>query len=66
MLNPVRVFLKYLPSFILAFALAVAVWISAVTAADPNEEKIYPRQLKGGVNRAGFEPGDHQERYLSC
>ena len=46
MLNLVRVFLKYLPSFILAFALAVAVWISAVTAADPNEEKIYPRQLK--------------------
>ena len=46
MLTQVRVFLKYLPSFLLAFALAVAVWISAVTAADPNEEKIYPRQLQ--------------------
>jgi YbbR domain-containing protein len=46
MLTPVRAIIKYLPSFVLAFALAVAVWISAVTAADPNEEKIYPRQLQ--------------------
>jgi YbbR domain-containing protein len=46
MLTPVRVILKYLPSFILALALAIAVWISAVTAADPNEERIYPRQLQ--------------------
>jgi YbbR domain-containing protein len=43
--NPLRVFFKYLPSLLLAFALAVAVWISAVTAADPNEERVFPRQI---------------------
>jgi YbbR domain-containing protein len=53
--NPLRVFFKYLPSFILAFALAVAVWISAVTAADPNEERIYPRNLQ--VEIIGQDPG---------
>ncbi len=61
MLTPVRLIVKYLPSFILAFALAVAVWISAVTAADPNEERIYPHPIEGNVNWAGFEPGDHQQ-----
>jgi YbbR domain-containing protein len=52
--NPLRVIFKYLPSFILAFALAVAVWISAVTAADPNEERVYPRPLQ--VEIIGQDP----------
>ncbi len=50
-----RIFFKYLPAFLLALALAVAVWISAVTAADPNEERIYPRSLE--VEIRGQDPG---------
>ena len=46
MFAPLRIFFKYLPPFLLSFALAIAVWISAVTAADPNEERIYPRSLQ--------------------
>lgn len=34
--------LRYLPSLLLAFFLAVVVWISAITAADPVEEQVYP------------------------
>ena len=34
-----------LNTLILAFALAFAVWISAVVAADPNEQRVYPQQL---------------------
>jgi YbbR domain-containing protein len=53
--KPLRTFFKYLPSFILAFALAIAVWMSAVTAADPNEEKVYPQPLT--VEILGQDPG---------
>lgn len=45
MFSSLRAFLKYLPSLLMAFALAVAVWISAVTAADPNEERVYARPV---------------------
>jgi len=45
MISSFRTFLKYLPSLLMAFALAIAVWISAVTAADPNEERIYARPV---------------------
>lgn len=45
MFSTLRTFLKYLPSLLMAFALAVAVWISAVTAADPNEERVYSRPI---------------------
>jgi YbbR domain-containing protein len=44
-MNVWRTITRYLPSFILAFALSVAVWITAVTASDPVEERIYPRQV---------------------
>lgn len=33
---------KNLPSLVLAVALAVAVWISAVTEQDPTEQRVYP------------------------
>lgn len=36
---------KNIPSLILAFALSVAAWISAVTATDPMSEKIYPKTI---------------------
>jgi YbbR domain-containing protein len=45
---------RYLPSFILAFILAVAVWISAVTAADPVEERVYPQPVT--VDIVGQDP----------
>lgn len=38
----IRRVLRYLPSLLLAFVLAVVVWISAITAADPVEEQVYP------------------------
>ena len=41
----IRKAIQVLPTFLLAFALAVAVWISAVTSADPIEERIYPRPV---------------------
>jgi YbbR domain-containing protein len=44
-MNVWRTITRYLPSFILAFGLAVAIWITAVTASDPVEERIYPRQV---------------------
>ena len=33
---------KNIRTFVLALVLAVAVWISAVTSADPDEVRIYP------------------------
>ena len=32
---------KNISAFILAFILAIAVWISAVTATDPNQERVF-------------------------
>lgn len=45
MLEMLRRLAKNLPSLILAFALAVAVWISAETASDPNEERVFPTSI---------------------
>lgn len=50
-----RKFLKDLPTLILSLLLAVAVWISAVTAADPNETRQYPEAVK--VEVLGLDPG---------
>ncbi|MDT8898746.1 CdaR family protein [Thermanaerothrix sp. 4228-RoL] len=36
---------RMVPAFITAFLLALAVWVSAVTANDPNEEAVYPRPI---------------------
>ena len=44
-----------LGSLLLAFALAVAVWISAVVAEDPNEERAYPRTIQVEVRNQ--DPG---------
>jgi YbbR domain-containing protein len=45
MTNWLRKFLKDLPTLVLSCLLAVAVWISAVTAADPNETRQYPQPV---------------------
>jgi len=47
-------FLKDLPTLILSFLLAVAVWISAVTAADPNDTRQFPEAVK--VEVLGLDP----------
>ncbi len=40
-----RGFLKFLPTFLSALVLAIIVWVSAVTASDPNEEIVFPSQI---------------------
>ncbi len=44
-----------LSSLILAFALAFAVWISAVVAADPNEQRVYPKPLELEVSQMSID-----------
>ncbi len=55
MFSFIRHFLKILPTFLLAFVLALAVWAIAVTAADPTVERIYPRPVS--VEIIGQSPG---------
>lgn len=45
MIPLLRSFMKYLPSLLLAMVLAIAVWISAVTAADPIAARQYERSV---------------------
>jgi len=40
-----RNFIKSIPTLILSFALAVAAWISAVSADDPIKQQVYPRSI---------------------
>ena len=40
-----RWFASNIRTFLLALILAIAVWISAVTSADPNEVRIYPNKI---------------------
>ena len=55
MLQFIRQFLKILPTFLLAFILALAVWAIAVTASDPTAERIYPRPID--IEMIGQSPG---------
>lgn len=55
MITLLRRFLTLVPSLALSFALAIAVWISAVTSADPNEVRVYPRPVQ--VEILGQDPG---------
>mgnify|MGYP001766906825 CR=1 FL=1 len=45
MISVLRGFVKSIPTLILSIALAIAVWISAVTAEDPIQERLYPRPV---------------------
>ena len=47
-------FARNLQSFLWALAIAFAVWIAAVTAADPDEVRIYPTPIK--VEVVGQDP----------
>jgi YbbR domain-containing protein len=53
MISILRGFLKSIPTLILALILAVAVWISAVNAADPISRQVYPRSLL--IERVGLD-----------
>ncbi|HZU86503.1 MAG TPA: CdaR family protein [Anaerolineaceae bacterium] len=46
MLAQLRKFIKLFPTFLLALVLALAVWISAITAADPVEQRLYPSNIE--------------------
>ena len=48
-------FSKSLQSLLWALAIAFAVWIAAVTAADPDEVRNYPTPIK--VEIVGQDPG---------
>ena len=50
-----RTITRYLPSLILAFILSVTVWITAVTASDPVEERVFPHPVP--VEIIGQDPG---------
>ena len=50
-----RWFLRNLQTLGLAFVLAIAVWVSAVTAADPDEVRVYPRPIP--LEIVGQDPG---------
>jgi YbbR domain-containing protein len=45
MLSQIRRLGKFLPTLLLSFILSVAIWISAVSASDPVEERIYNRPV---------------------
>ncbi len=49
-----RSLMKFLPSLVLAIVLAVAVWISAVTAADPIVPRQYDRVVR--IDVVGLDP----------
>ncbi|MBI4928295.1 MAG: hypothetical protein HY835_11050 [Anaerolineae bacterium] len=53
-MNFLRQLLRYVPTLLLSFFLAVAVWISAVTSTDPTEERVYPRAVP--VELVGLDP----------
>lgn len=55
MVTWLRSLLKNLPTLLLALVLAVAVWISAVTAADPTQVQTYPRPVI--LEILGQDPG---------
>ncbi len=54
MIAILRGFVKSLPTLILSFALSVAVWISAVNAADPVKQQPYPRAVT--IERKNMDP----------
>jgi YbbR domain-containing protein len=45
MISILRAFMKSIPTLVLSLALAIAVWISAVSAADPVQQRAYPRTV---------------------
>ena len=55
MISILRSFIKSIPTLILSFFLSVAVWISAVNAVDPVQQRVYPRPVP--IERVGLDSG---------
>ncbi len=63
--TPVRWFGRNLSTLLLAFILALVVWVSAVTAADPNQERTYQVQIEIMGKDTGMEMvGELPDRIL--
>lgn len=45
LIRPFKFLARNWETFLLAFLLSVAVWVSAVVASDPNQEEEYPRSI---------------------
>jgi YbbR domain-containing protein len=54
MIQLLRAFVRSIPTLVLSFTLAVAVWISAVTAADPVSQRQFPRAIS--IERLNQDP----------
>jgi YbbR domain-containing protein len=54
MISILRAFVKSIPTLVLSVALAIAVWISAVTAEDPIQERPFARPVT--IERIGQDP----------
>lgn len=52
---PLRWLARNLSTLLMAFILAVVVWVSAILAFDPNEERQYPRAVT--LELSGLDPG---------
>lgn len=50
-----RMFAKNIRTFLLALMLGISVWVSAVSAADPNEVRTYPSSIP--IEVIGLDPG---------
>ena len=57
-LSPLRWLAKNLATLLLAFILALIVWVSAVTSADPNEQHVLWRHPHRN-HRTGSRPANH-------
>ncbi len=53
-MNTLRNLVRFIPTLLLSFTLAVAVWISAVTSTDPTEERTYTRPVT--IEVVGLDP----------
>jgi YbbR domain-containing protein len=54
MISFLKTIVKSIPTLILSFALAIAVWISAVNAADPVKQQAFPRAAQ--IEQTGLDP----------
>src|SRR5512146_1808978 len=54
MISLIKGFVRSIPTLILSLALSIAVWISAINAADPVKQQPYPRPVT--IEQKGLDP----------
>lgn len=52
MIGILRAFVKSIPTLLLSMLLAIAVWVSAVNASDPVQQRVYPKPVT--IERRGL------------